>query len=50
MARRVLVVGQRGLITAGSDADAVEHEHQHKQADAIPEAIGDHDASALRTR
>ena len=34
----------RGLITASSDANAVEHEHQHQQCDVVPETIGDHGA------
>lgn len=36
------MMGQRGLITPNCDADAVKHDHQHKQADVIPEAVGDH--------
>jgi hypothetical protein len=31
-----------GLVAASSDANAVEHEHQHQQGDAVPETIGGH--------
>lgn len=31
-----------GLIAACGNADAVEHEHQHEQRDAVPETVGGH--------
>lgn len=32
-----------GLIAACGNADAVEHEHEHEQRDAVPETVGCHE-------
>jgi hypothetical protein len=45
-----MVKAQRGLIAATGIASGVDGEHHYKYGDAVDPRVGDHDASAMRTR
>lgn len=36
-----------GLIAASGNANTVEHEHEHKQRNAVPETVGGHGWDAV---
>jgi len=43
----MVVMSLNGLVTASSNASAIDHEQQHKSGDAVPKRIADHGSGGM---